>query len=271
MVIAAALAAACSTSAQRAPSPAQEAAATLNQNAARAFKRGDLPQALALYSNALAAAESIEDFNAGGAALLNLALVHARLGQLQAAHGRIDRILVAPQRYGPALHSQAAARKALLYLDAPDLDAALRWTEVAQKACAESCAQGAVLTDIRAYVALERGDVEAAATLAARGVEQAAAAGLQAEQANALRLLGRAHTRAGRTAPAAEALARALEIDRSLGLPDRVALDLIYAGENEQRRNQPELAREYYERALTVYVAAGMASGADSVRARLQR
>ena len=269
LLAAALLAAACTSTAERLPSPAQEAAAARSQGAARAFKRGDLQQALKLYTEALAAAESVEDFEAGGTALLNLALVHARLGQYPAAHARVDRVLAAPQRYGAALHAQAAARKALLYLDAPDLDAALRLADAAEKACAEPCPLAAVLINVRAYVALERGDAERAATLAARAVELASAAHLEAEQANALRLSGRAHTRGGRTAQAAQALAQALELDRQLGLSDRVALDLVYAAENEQRRDQPEAAREYYERAMTVYRAAGNLEAAQAMRLRM--
>jgi len=261
----------CAGAPKRAPSPAQEAAATSSQSAARAWRRGDLDKALDLYAKALAAADSIEDFDAGGAALLNLALVHARRDELREAHARIDRILAAPERYGAALHAQAAARKALLYLDEPDFDAALQWAQAAQKACVEPCVLGAVLSDVRAHVALERGDPALAATLAARGVEQAHAAGQEAERANALRLLGRAQTRTGRTTEAADSLAQALAIDRSLGLPERVALDLVYAAENEERRAQKTLAKEYYERALSVYRAAGNRRGVDAVRARLSQ
>jgi tetratricopeptide (TPR) repeat protein len=249
--------------------PAQQTSATLSQSAARALGRGNLAQARTLYEGALAAAESVEDFQLAGAALLNLALVHARAGELAAGHARVDRILAAPQRYGAALQARAAARKALLYLDAPDLDAALRWADAAQAACAAPCELDAMLADLRAHVALQRGDAAAAAQLAARAAELAAKAEQPAEQASALRLLGRAHSQSGQTAEAAAALAQALAIDQRLGVPERVALDLLYAGENEQRRSQPAAAREFYERASVVYEAAGQRKAAESVRARI--
>jgi len=259
----------CSSAARPSLNPPQQTSTTLSQSAARALGRGDLAQARKLYEGALAAAESVEDFELAGAALLNLALVHSRAGELAAGHARVDRILAAPQRYGAALQARAAARKALLYLDAPDLDAALRWADAAQAACPAPCELNAMLADLRAHVALQRGDAASAAQFAARAAEVAAQAEQQAEQANALRLLGRARSHGGQTAEAAAALAQALAIDQRLGLPERVALDLLYAGENEQRRSQPAAAREYYERALVVYQAAGQPKAAESMRARI--
>ena len=90
-----------------------------------------------------------------------------------------------------------------------------------------------------------------------------------AERANALRLSGRAQRRLGQGDAAATALAQALAIDRKLGLSDRVALDLVYAAENEAARGNAAAAREFYERALDVYQAAGNSQAADGVRLRL--
>ena len=249
--------------------PAQQSAVASSQAAARLLARGDLAQARAQYGRALAAAESVEDFALAGTALLNLALLHGRMGELAAGHARVDRILASPQRYGAASQAQAATRKSLLYVDAPDLEAALSWADKAQAACAAPCELSAVLGNLRAHVALQRGDFEQAAQWASRAAALAAQSGQAAEQANALRLQGRAQSRIGQTADAAGALAQALAIDQRLGLPERVALDLLFAGENEQRRAQTAVAREFYDRALVVYQAAGMAPAAEAVRARI--
>jgi tetratricopeptide (TPR) repeat protein len=116
-------------------------------------------------------------------------------------------------------------------------------------------------------VALNRGDNNGAVQWATRAATQA---GEQtAEQANALRLLGRARTKLGQGDAAADALAQALAIDRKLGFSDRVALDLIDAADNEAARGQAAAAREFYERAIDVYQAAGNARAADGVRQRL--
>lgn len=247
--------------------PAQQGAHTAAQAAARAWSRGDTAQARALYERALAAAESVEDFDLAGAMLLNLALVQGSAGDLAGAHARIDRILAAPQRYGAATTSRAAARKALLYLDAPDLDAALTWADRAQTACGAPCPLDATLGNVRAHVALQRGDAPGAAQWAAGAAAQATEQG--AEQGNALRLLGRARTQLGQHDAAATALAQALAIDHKLGLSDRVALDLVAAGDNEAARSQPNAAREYYERAIDVHEAAGRHQAAVDVRKRL--
>ncbi len=259
-----------------APAPlnaVQQSAASTSQSAARAWARGELAQARALYERALAAAESVEDFALAGSALLNLALVQQRAGDLAGAQGRVDRLLAAPQRYGSALHAAAATRKALLMLDTPDLDAATAWAERAEAACNKPCEQGAALANVRAHVAWQRGDVggsmqhaEQALAIATLATPSAQAA----EQANALRQLGRARSRAGQTTQAAADLAQALAIDQRLGLPERVALDLVYAGEVEQRRQQNAAAREFFERALVVYQAAGLAKPAAALRARLE-
>lgn len=249
--------------------PAQQGAIAASQSAARLLARGEVAQARSQYERALAAAESVEDFALAGATLINLALLQGRSGELAAGHARLDRILAAPQRYGAALQAAAATRKALLYLDAPDLDAALAWAGKAQAVCPAPCELGAVLADLRAHAALQRGDFALAAQLATTAADLAVQAAQAAEHANALRLQGLARSRLGQTGEAAAALAQALAIDQRLGLPERVALDLLYAGDNEQRRQQPATAREFYERALVVYQAAGLAVAAESLRVRL--
>lgn len=245
----------------------QQSAASASQQASRALASGELDQALTLYARALAAADSVEDFELAGAALLNLALVHSRRGEAALAHGRLDRILAAPQRYGAALQARAAARKALLYADSNELDAALQAAASALAACPTPCDVGAVLANVRAHVALQRGDAVGAAAEAQRAITLAAEQ--PAELANGQRQLGRAQLQLGQTAEAASALALALAIDQRLGLPERIGLDLLLAGDTEARRNQAGAAREYYERALTVYRAGGFAKSADAVRTRL--
>jgi tetratricopeptide (TPR) repeat protein len=248
---------------------AHQAATELGQSAARALRQGDADRALTLYTQALARAEAVEDFELGGPLLLNLALVQARLGHGAQAAASLDRVLGAPQFYAAPLRAEAAARRGLLALDTPDLDAALRWADVAQTACAAPCPLAATLANLRAQVALARGDAEGAAAFAAQAQALATAAGQDSETANALRLGGRAHSRAGRTTQAAELLDQALAADRRLGLSDRVALDLMDLADNETRRARPAASRAFYERALNVYLAAGHRAAADGVRARI--
>ncbi len=256
-------------SAPPSPNPAQQTALADSQAAARALARGELGPSRSQYEAALRAAESVEDFQLTAAALLNLALVQARAADLAGAHARLDHILAAPQRFGSAWVARASARKALLFLDVPDLDAALSWADSAQAACANPCELGASLANLRAHVALQRDDAAQAASWAARAAAMTTEPGGAAEQANALRLLGRARSRLKQHDEAAQSLAQALAIDRGLGLPERIALDLFHAAENEQGRARMPAARDFFERALRVYQAAGLDSAAAVVRTRL--
>jgi tetratricopeptide (TPR) repeat protein len=257
----------------------QQSALSTSQSAARALARGDLAQARTLYERALASADAVEDFALAGALLNNLALVHqrsaeresgaARARELAQAHDRVDRVLGAPQRYGPALHAAAAARKAMLHLDAAEADAAARWAEAASSSCAAPCTHAATLALLRAQLDWQRDDAAGALRHAELALAAATAQQQTAEQANALRHRGRAAGRLGQAAQAAADLAQALAIDRQLGHPERIALDLVWAGDVEHRRGDTAAAREFYERALVVYQAAGLTALAGRVRERL--
>ncbi len=246
-------------------SPQQAAVMAAQQAGGRALARGDLAGALAAYRQALRAAESVEDFEGVATAHLNMAAVHARAGRAPEADAELDQVLDTPQRFPVPLLQQAAARKALAALDAGHPSEALGWADRAQEGCVGPCPLAPAMDNLRAAVALQQGDATRAASLAAR----AAAAATGAEHANALRLQGRALTRMGDTAAAAAVLAQALAEDRTLGLPERIALDLIHAAENEDRRGQRAASRDFYERALQVSRAAGLTDLAERASARL--
>lgn len=260
----AALLAACG-SPPRPLSPPQAAVLSAQQTGNRALARGDLSGALAAYRQALRAAESVEDFEGVATAHLNMAAVHARAGRAAEADAELNQVLDTPQRFPVPLLQQAAARKALAALDAGHASEAMGWADRAQEGCVGPCPLAPAMDNLRAAIALQNGDATRAASLAAR----AAAASTGAEHANALRLQGRAYTRAGDTTAAAAALAQALAEDRALGLPERIALDLFFAGENEDRRGQRAASRDFYERALQVSRAAGLTELAERASARL--
>jgi tetratricopeptide (TPR) repeat protein len=268
LALAAALLAGCGSPPPTVSAP-QAALMAAQQAGGRALARGDHAGALAAYRQALAAAESVEDFDGTATARLNLAAVLLRQGQLAEAEAQLDALLARPQRYAPALLQQAAARKALAALDAGRAADALAWAGRAEAGCASPCAVAPAMGNLRAAVALAQGDATRAAALAGHAAGLAQAAGARAEQANAWRLQGRALTARGDTDAAAVVLARALDEDRALGLPDRIAADLMHAAENEERRQQVAAARGFYERALQVSRAAGLDAMAARAAARL--
>lgn len=261
---------ACSSPPAKPSSPAQAQWEAQSQAAARALRRGDGASALASYQAALATAEAVEDFESAAISLLNLAAVQGQAGQTQAAMARVDRILGQPAHFSAAAQAQAAARKALLHADLGQPAQALQWADRSQALCPDTCGLAPVLNNLRAHVALSQGELDRAAILAAKAVEQAAAAGLQAEQANGLRLAGRAHSQQGQHERAAQQLAQALLLDQTLGLPERISLDLQYAAENEVQRGQTGAARAYLERALVVSQAAGQSARVLALRQQLQ-
>ena len=269
IVLACLLAGACASPETRLANATLEAARSSNEAATRALEAGNSVLALRLYRASLAGAQSIEDFDLAGANLLNLALVHSQLGQWPDAHAAVDKVLAAPRNFNDASTARAAARKSLIYADEGNSEAALRWADTAERGCAAPCALMATLENLRAHLALDRSQIETAIRHSERAAQFATAPALDAERANAWCLLGRAYTRAGRTAEAAAVLANALELDRQLGLSARISLDLLYAGDNEARRGNQTRAREFYERAATVSAATADAVGVQAARARL--
>ena len=268
VVLLATLLAACGSPPPAVSAP-QAALRAAQQAGGRALARGDTAGALAAYRQALAAAESVEDFDGTATARLNLAAVLVRVGQPAEAEAQLDALLSRPQRFAPALLQQAAARKALAALDGGRTADALAWADRAEDGCAAPCAVAPAMGNLRAAVALAQGDAARAAALAERAAGLAQAGGARAEQANAWRLQGRALTARGDTDGAAVVLARALDEDRALGLPDRIAADLLHAAENEERRQQVAAARGFYERAWQVSRAAGLDRLAERAAARL--
>ena len=266
-----ALLAACSSPPSQPANPVRAQVEAHSQTAARALRRGDLASALAAYQVALAAAESIEDFESTATALLNLAAVHSQLGQADAANVRLDRILNTPAHFSVSAQAHAAARKALVQVDQGQLAQALQWADRSQALCPSACALAPALNNLRAHVAWAQGDMPGAAAWATRATEQAAAASLPAEHANGLRMAGRAESHLGNHDRAAALLAQALQLDQALGLSDRIASDLQFAAENETRRGQPAAARAFLERALVVRQAMGDTSRTQALRQQLQQ
>ena len=284
------LLAACSSPPTRPPSPTQALASASSERGARALQRGDWPLALTQYQATLQAAVALQDPALTGNALLGLSVVQARLGDLAQANSAADQILARPGYFDAGQQARAAARKAVLALDGPQPADTLRWADRAEALCTAPCALAPLLGNLRAHAALLRGDAAAAATLAEAAARAAESTGQDGEWASALRLQARGLSQLAQSGQsgqpsqpsqpsqsgqpdqaerAATLLAQALQIDRRLGQPDRVALDLLLAAEVEDQRGRRDTATELLQRALAVYSASGHAKQADAVRLRL--
>ena len=237
------------------PSAAERDVSAASQRAARAYEQRDFARAASLYERALKISRSIEDTEGIAASGLSLARVHQAAGDAPAAHRVLDDLLAnAPLPLPAPRRAEALGRKALLHLDAAQPEPAREFAERALAACGE-CAALAALATLRGRAELALGDAAAALAWSARA--QAAASTQPRERANALRLAGQAHLARREAGPAQVALAQALELDRSLGLSERVVMDLMALGEAARQRGERDRARELYRRARAASAAAG--------------
>lgn len=230
----------------------------LNDRAQRAVARGELRRAAALYREAVRVAESFEDFRSIGVNSLNLAAVHQALGEPEAAHRALDRVLAAPARFERPLVAQAAGRKSSLMLQVHELGAAEEWLKRAEGEClAPACRIQTAVLILRAQLALERGNAGESRNLAGRALAASRSEGNREEEANALRADGRAAAALGGHAQGVALLNQALAVDKQLALPFKIALDLLALAEVELMRGDRPAARDYAQRALDVSRAAG--------------
>jgi len=230
----------------------------LGERAQRAIARGEIARAAGYYREALRIAESTEDFPAIGIYVLNLAATYQALDEAAPAQAALDKVLADTARFEQTVVVEAEARKAFIALQSRDLDAAADWLARAERDCAApACKAQVALQNLRGQLLLERGDAAQARTVMAGALAGAKAEGNQEEVANALRVDGRAAARLGEHAQALAALDQALALDKQLGLPRKIALDLIALAEVELARGGREAARDYARRALAVSRAAG--------------
>lgn len=230
----------------------------LSDRAQHAVALGDLRRAAAFYQEALRIAESFEDFHSIGVNALNLAAVRQALGEPDAAHRALERVLAAPARFEGAQVAQAAGLKTLFALQARDPATAENWLKRAEDECRPpACRIQTALLVLRAQLALERGAAGDSRMLASRALAASRSEGNREDEANALRVDGRAAAAQGGHAQAVALLEQALAIDKQLTLPYKIGLDLIALAETELLRGEREAARDYAQRALDVSRAAG--------------
>ncbi len=172
-----------------APSRLSEEALGFNQRAAQAYERGELAKARALYERALEIDASIDSVEGVAVNALSLARIDQALGDADAAHRHLDRVLESAAAAG--WRAEAAARKAQLYLAGGDAARADEWQTRAQSLCGTCRAQAAIL-NLGARVALARGQPALALQRAERALQLPASDEARAERANAQRIIGEA-------------------------------------------------------------------------------
>ncbi len=231
----------------------QEAALEANRKGEAYVRHGELENAARSYREALRFSQALEDAEGIAANAINLSIVRQRQGRFADARASLAAVLDQRNlKFSNARLAEVSLRQALLDLDEKNLAGADDWLAKAAGHCAERCPAGAAIHNVRAQLALQAGRTDAA-FLAARSAHDASrASGDQAEQANALRLLGIVGLKNGEAASARQHLEQALAIDRELGAPRKIALDLLALGQAAALGGDRESARAYYARALAV-------------------
>ncbi len=245
--------AACGSAPPRLPIAAEQAQQA-DLAAHRAVREGDLPRARELFTQSLWLQQSLDNLAGTAMAALNLATVSYRLGDDSAALQQLDHILAddAPP-YLPELRAAAAFRKAVILVDGGHEDMAEPALQRASNECSKQCAYTSGISNLRARLALQKGDYAAAIQLAKIAMDTSGAE--PEELANARRISAAAETALGQHAAALTHYQAALELDKGLGMSARIAVDLNgIAKALEQLGRKPE-ADVYARRAAAVIEA----------------
>jgi hypothetical protein len=246
------------------PTAAMEA----NRRGEASLRHGELDSAALHYREALRLSLAVEDANGIAANAVNLSIVYQRQGKYEEARASLAPLLEGVTlSHAPERRAQAALRRAVLDLEERRHARASEWAERAATWCSEPCALAAAIRNVKGQLALEAGRLDEAAASARSALAAGRAAGEVAEIANAQRLLGMTALAAGDGAAAHDRLREALTIDRDLGMPRKIHLDLIGLGRASALRGEREAALAYYERARVVSVADRDAAGAAEARA----
>ena len=226
---------------------AQEAEA----DGARRYARGDYAGAARNYAVASQLQQSLDDPAAAARNQLHQARAELAAAQAEAALNRAKSITHAEF----ALDALLLQAQANLALGKPA--AAQENLAAAAASCAANCPQSASLNLLQARAAL----VDQRAADALRHAE-AALKLLQgkdeaAETGNAWRLIATARLASGDAAGALPAAQAALDIDRQLALPEKIARDWLLIGDIRKKLGAGGTAAAY-QRALDVASAAGL-------------
>jgi tetratricopeptide (TPR) repeat protein len=228
-------------------------AADYHRRGEAALKQGDYRRALALYEAALRTDLSVENLDGVAINSINLARVHQMLGENTLAHQRLDAVLGGGEMFSREYITAARLRKAMLYQAADDLDAAISWAAQTTDMCNDSaCIWQGTLLNLRARLALARGDFAGALALAAQALAVNRGRDAREETANSLRLLAEARIGQKEFSAALAPLDEALALDKALGLPQRIEQDLRQLADAHAGLGHVDEARALRTRAARV-------------------
>lgn len=223
----------------------QQAILDLNDRALIGSDKGQQLLADQLLREALRQADAIDYREGQIISLLNRARTERKRNQPTPAAAAVDQALRLAA--GSALHADALAEKALQQLQSGHTEQA---EELARQALTQTTddMRGRRL-NLLARIKLERNQPAEALHLAEAARQLNSAGHHTSEQANSLRLIGQARLRLGLLDAAFSPLLEALELDKQLGYPVRIAADLELLAEVRRLQGDTRGYEEYTERA----------------------
>jgi tetratricopeptide (TPR) repeat protein len=239
------------------------------KKAGAAYERGDHELAIKLYSEALRLSRSVEDLEGTALNLVNLAAVYRTAGDRASSHETLQG-LFRPEglSYPDDILAGGAMIKALLLVDEGNLQAAFEWAERAGAYCSVSkCDVSGGILNLKARILLLRDRIQESLEASGEGLKESRRAGDMAEAANSIRLMADAHLASGRPDRSFELYGKALEIDKKLALPLKIALDLKGLGVSKSRQGEHAEAMGFFLRSLDVAISSGKRGVADEINA----
>jgi len=203
---------------------ALEKAKKADHEAHRALRDGDLIRARELFNQSMLYQMSLDNRTASATAAINLSSVSHKLGDDSAALGLLDGILADSTAQVPAeLRAAAAFRKGIILADTGKIAEAESALQLANQECNKQCAYAPGMNNLRARLALDKGDFASALSAA----NMVISAGAEKEEvANAHRIAAASETSLGHHEIALAHYQAALGLDKDLALSPRIAEDL---------------------------------------------
>lgn len=242
------LIAGCGSTPKPADPPRLKAALETESDGARRYERGDYVVAARRFDEAARIYASIDDD--AGAVRNRLHLARTELAQGHAAAA----LLALPGN----LSVESSLLQAQAELALNRLDAAQHSLAEANAKCATTCPQLASLRLLQAHAALTAQRAAEALAHAEAALKLLRDGNEAAETGNAWRLIAAARLATGDAAGALPAAGAALDIDRRMALPEKIARDWLLIGDIRKALGVPDTATAY-RRAADVAKAAGLA------------
>lgn len=235
-----------------------------------AFREGRVDEAYAAYGKALELHRSIDDSAGIVRTLVNLAVISKAAGRKSDASVFLDAI----DRYISTVDASTGVRaddkalnealaeaswmRAYLHADAGRTSAA--WAEIRRGKSRPGASSGKAagrFANLEARLFLDGGNPASALATARRALRLNQRSGDETETADSWRFIGRAQSQTGDPSGSYDAFSKALDLDRELGRPSKVADDLLGMAGAARDAGRPAQALACAERARTAARAAG--------------